>query len=564
MLLGLFLRLYRFDTYPLGFDQIQILENSQAISEGHPRLIGPMTGPAQFYTGPLIYYLASFWQIILRSPYLLVATSVSIYLLSGVILYKLINKYLTSEYQLIYFILWAISPFVIKFDRVTWNPNLTLVAALMVFFPMFRFVQKKKINILDAIVLWLGIFLGYQAHFSGLILPLLVFLIWILMIRRQLLRLLFCLSGLLFSLIPTIVFDLRHSFLNFNGVMSFLTANQKSGEITYLRMFWKNILITMENIGKVFFEQNSYVLVIITGIVCLILYLWKENRDRKQAFVILWLLISVILISIYKKTSPEYYFIIQIPAILYFLSILLRKTLSEKNKILLVGFVFFVYSFFIVQKTVNSANALSFDNQMAAVKYLKQEINYGVSYFEYDMKPVDQIALQYLLRNYVLKKEGALVHLVYPHTQHGLSDKTYGPLAIWKDPRRVGLNYLELKTMILGMPPRVSLHQNYQDEKKYLVNSLFSVLVDNQKLGNLIILDRRINELDYDRFDRQLQNCDVNHNCQNTNKHWMGVVNSNSVLQIRREADVILVFDADKQLNSDQMEQIYQIAVVKK
>ena len=116
----------------------------------------------------------------------------------------------------------------------------------------------------------------------------------------------------------------------------------------------------------------------------------------------------------------------------------------------------------------------------------------------------------------------------------------------------------------MSIPLRVNLYQNYQDEKLYNVNSLFSVLVDKQKIGNLIVIDRRLNEKDYERFSELLLSCDIKHNCQNTDKHWTGVVGTDGTAQLRREMDTLLIFYPDHELTSDQSEQVNQIAVIKK
>ncbi len=56
---GLFLRwLYPLDRL-FEFDQNQIAVFAKQIIDKNFTLIGPRTGPAQFFTGPLIYYLGA-------------------------------------------------------------------------------------------------------------------------------------------------------------------------------------------------------------------------------------------------------------------------------------------------------------------------------------------------------------------------------------------------------------------------------------------------------------------------------------------------------------------------
>jgi len=384
------------------------------------------------------------------------------------------------------------------------------------------------------------------------------------MIRKQFIKFLFCILGVLFSLVPTIIFDFRHDFINSNGILAFLLSNHKSGGITYIKTFWNNFVITIENIGKIIFEQNTYILIIFTGIICLSIFLLFTQKTKQQVFIMLWLILSILFISLYKETSPEYYFIIQLPAILFIISMLLAKILNNNKKRILFIIIFFVYSFLIIQKTAIEANSINLGNQFNTARFLKNNNTYNIAKFEYDMEPVDQLGLKYLLKDFNFDKNGFIVHLVYPHLRYGLSDKIFGPLAVWYDPREQNHNYLELSSLIVSIPPRVNLYQNYQDEYLYKINSLYAVLVDKQKVGNLIVIDRRLNEKDYDRFSELLLSCDIKNNCQNTNKHWTGVVGTDGTAQLRREMDTLLIFYPDHELTSDQSEQVNQIAVIKK
>lgn len=63
-LVAAFFRTFSFQRFPFNFDQIQIAENSQKIFSGDLVLIGPRTGPAAMFTGPLIYYVAAPFQAV--------------------------------------------------------------------------------------------------------------------------------------------------------------------------------------------------------------------------------------------------------------------------------------------------------------------------------------------------------------------------------------------------------------------------------------------------------------------------------------------------------------------
>ncbi len=131
---GLLLRLSALFIWPFGFDQVQILEAVDKILSGDPTLIGPRTGPAQMFTGPLIYYLTAFFYLLRFSYYSLIVSTLSIALLTGLSIYFLIKRYFGYRFAIIALFIWSFSEFFISIDQVTWNPNLTFLASSLVFF----------------------------------------------------------------------------------------------------------------------------------------------------------------------------------------------------------------------------------------------------------------------------------------------------------------------------------------------------------------------------------------------------------------------------------------------
>ena len=57
---GAFFRAYMPEAYIFGFDQVQILTNAEAITNGDLTLIGPRTGPADMFTGPRYIFSGHF------------------------------------------------------------------------------------------------------------------------------------------------------------------------------------------------------------------------------------------------------------------------------------------------------------------------------------------------------------------------------------------------------------------------------------------------------------------------------------------------------------------------
>lgn len=228
---GLLLRAYHLGNYSFDFDQVQIAENSQRILAGQPTLIGPRTGPAAMFTGPLIYYTTAFFMLVTEPPLAVAGNALFLAVVTGGLIYFLTRRYLDEPTALIMTSLWAFSPFIIKLDRTPWNPNLMLMAAALIFLPMLK---KDRLKLVDGGLIGLGVFLGYQAHFAGLLLPPLA--IFSLLIRREFSWKPYALvaAGFVTSIVPTILFDLQHNWLNLTGLLGLITNKDNTASYQLL------------------------------------------------------------------------------------------------------------------------------------------------------------------------------------------------------------------------------------------------------------------------------------------------------------------------------------------
>ncbi len=91
---GLLLRAYHLGNYSFDFDQVQIAENSQRILAGQPTLIGPRTGPAAMFTGPLIYYTTAFFLLVVEPPLAVAGNALFLAVVTGGLIYFLTRRYL--------------------------------------------------------------------------------------------------------------------------------------------------------------------------------------------------------------------------------------------------------------------------------------------------------------------------------------------------------------------------------------------------------------------------------------------------------------------------------------
>ncbi len=494
--LALFLRAYHWSSYPFGFDQVLILENAAKIKAGKLTLIGPETGPAPIFTGPLMYYLTALLMFFIPSPYTVVASALTISLITGFLLYYLTQKYLKPSLSLITYGLWVVSPFLISLDRMSWVPNLSFLAAILVFFPLLGAI-KNRLSFAELLIVAAGVFLGYQAHFSGLLLLPLVLLTAFIFLKRRFGLLLVSTLAFCLSLLPTLIFDLRHQWLNLNGLLSFLRSGQSINLSIILSRVLKNIYITIENLGKILFFNNNHLFVMFTGglIFFFTLALLQAKNKRPQIiFALFWAVAIAVFFGPYSGSTPEYYFIIQFPALLCLISILLEKILSSKLKKTVAFTVFACYTILLINNIYRSPGGLNLGNQVKATNYLKKlSETTPIKKFNYAMEYVYFPGFQYLLKDIKLDSQGREVVIIYPYMGDNLLTAKLFPIGIWLDPRvEQDKNYLTMSDFLISTPEDIFLYQDHY-RKGHLESSQAFIINRNQRnLGSLFVFPPKI------------------------------------------------------------------------
>lgn len=414
---GIFLRSYSLETYPFGFDQVQIEENAQSIASGDITLIGPRTGPAPMFTGPLIYYLAAPFTFFVADGYISAYTALTISLLTGLTLWFLLKRYLeNNNLQIIIFSLWSLSPFIISLDRIPWNPNLSIIAASLVFFP---FLKKSKLVILDVLLVSIGVFLGYQAHFSGLLLLPLAGISLLLRFRKE--RFPFYYLALpvvsfFISIVPTIIFDLKNNWLNLNGLTSLLGNKDSVSSYLIFERAYEKLYITFESVGKIVFYFNSTMLIVVAGLLIAgrFTYQLYKKRDTEHLLASIWFLSVPLIFALYRSSTPEYYFIILVPVLMYQVARFLHHL---GINLYFFIFFFFIYSSWLINFNYGSNNDLTLGNQKKIVAAIEKTSRaQPIGELRYDLKDVDALGLKYLLKSQLQtnQENDAIIHIIYP------------------------------------------------------------------------------------------------------------------------------------------------------
>jgi hypothetical protein len=490
ILLAVFFRFYHWENYCFGFDQVQTLENAEKILHGKLTLIGPKGGPAALFIGPLLYYLTAAFMFFISSPLAVNASALFISFMTGLTLFFLTKRYLNSSQGLITLSLWAFSPFLINQDRIPWASNLSFLSASLVFFPLL-YSFENKLRFKDIFFIAIGVFLGYQAHFAGLFLyPLILFATLFL---KQKIKLIFAsTAGLCLTILPTFLFDLRHQWLNLQGVKSlFFTQVNPQNYLPVIVRFKVNLYITIENLGKIIFFSNSNLLIVFSGAVLFLFacFLLAQKKQKiKVFFTLSWSIIIAILFLVYKDIPPDYYFLVQFPALIYLLTLLFEQILNTSKKRLVALAIFSVYSFFYT-KNFSTPKELTIGNQVKAIKYLKSLSQKNpIKKINYDMELVYFPGFQYLLKDFKLDPQGQEIVITYPFVKGHLVTANFFPIGIYFDQRiKQDKNYLTMPNYLISTPKDVFLYEDSYRKTYLSSNQVFIITLNQQNLGLLLV-----------------------------------------------------------------------------
>lgn len=513
LLFALLPRFYKWGYYPLGFDQVQILTNAQDITQGNITLIGPRTGPAQMFTGPLIYYLTAGLLFAIPSPYTLIATSLVLTLATGIGLWLVTRRALNSTSALLVMVVWAASPFLIAMDRITWNPSLTLLASSLVFFPIYRLLRLKDLRFketwFDYLLIAVGAFLGYQAHFSGLLLPGLAF--FSLLFLRPKLAVLAGVAaglGLAASLVPTLIFDIRYNWLNLNGLLQLGQDNSDSLLIDRIKAIIASFASVIRNSGWVVFWDSNAALPFVAGLGLVILQVHNFSKAKNKTekypwlFPLLWLAFITVCFSFYQKPKPEYYFLIQIPAVLLMLEQSVLSKFQSLNAKLLFVVLMMIYALTFAVTKFQVGNGTNLLNQLEVMRTLqRQAVNNPIKSFSFDMKEVDSEGLRYLLRDWQFDPNGDEIHLVYPTLRNTLSSYSSNDMGYWTDSRtKPGYHYVTQPRYIIGTDESLSvLPQSYPSDLSFDADQ-YQILLNGNTVTDLYVVENSRHERDFYHF----------------------------------------------------------------
>lgn len=374
VLIGMFLRLFNLEkTASFDADQENFAWTAVRIIEGkRPVLIGIKAGEFPVFIGPLMYYIYSlFYFIFSMDPIGVNYLSLIFAFFTMISLFFVVKEIFGLKTGIFTLLVYSYSALFINYDRQVWLPNQLILTSIWIFYFLYKLNNKQQIKWLVSLGLLLSF--GFQLHLTVLLFwPIVILGILIKKVKLRKNPIIWgAFSGVL-GFLPVFLFDLRHNFLNLKGWLTLL--NRTGGKVNIFIRLKALIRYTLENEVRIFSLEISR-LTLIIAFLFFAFWLIKSLKKKKEALVLklafLWIIVPIIVFSPLNIHTPEYFFIINFP-ILIFISAFIFKQLSKSFLGNIIVFIFLtVFMFFNTNKVLTQQT-----ENLISLYYKKEMVNY--------------------------------------------------------------------------------------------------------------------------------------------------------------------------------------------
>lgn len=384
------------------------------------RLTGPRSAIEGLFNGPVWYYLLAIPFILSGGdPYASIILEIILWVIGGFFLLKLASRF-GKLALLTCGSLWIASNYIVLLNVYAFNPNPVALLTPLLIFLIDKYVNSKKfIYALSSFFLG-GLFFNFEMN-AGVFIPLVIFFA-VLFSRNELLKrkdFWLAILGFIVTLIPQILFDIKHDFIMSSSVIKFLTESKGIGV-----NIWQRILTIYQSFYNTLSAilMNQKLLTNITVILFLIYFLnvlRKKNSSRSPLAIICLMFILVPFVGYILLPVQVNAWHLGAPMVAAIL--LLNITLSRIRFYFPSRVISFIISFSIIffgisnlmryytyDRFIKSQDPSEFVNEIAAIDFVyKYADNKNFKVYTYLPSVIDY-PYQYLIWWYGLKKFGYL------------------------------------------------------------------------------------------------------------------------------------------------------------
>jgi len=362
IIIGAFLRFWRLEerqylTYDQSRDYIII---KRIIVDKKFTLVGPTVLAPGVYLPPFYYYsLAPFLYLFnfhLIGPDIYTAF---LGIAAIIVFYFLVRDLFGLKTAIFSSLLFSLNPYLIQASRHAWNPNTIYFFTLLFAFSFERYFFKKSGKYL--IVAAFSISWALNLHYTVLVfLPLLLFMFSKEFISKKFSKNLLLSLLVFFCLVsPIFIFELRHNFPNFRGIMGFALKQTNSSQgffliergkvmfFDYLKMPLtlisglsqsKNLTINPSHIllfDKTSLQINAKIFFAILIIISSLVLLFKGKEERRYQIIIAFLMFGFSIRLLFPQASFYFYhYTFLFPFIFLLISLLYFEYFKKYNNII--------------------------------------------------------------------------------------------------------------------------------------------------------------------------------------------------------------------------------------
>lgn len=423
--LAAFLRTFRtFDLLRFYYDQgrdAQII--IKIIQDLHPVLVGPTTGLAGILRGPAFYYLLLPGYLIGQGSPAIAALWIQILNLIGIfILYKFIKRSFGQKISLIAICLIGLSYHFVSLSRWLSNPSVIFLSIPLMLFSLQKIYYDEKPHLWYPILaLILGLNLQFEIASEIWFIPLIP-LLWLLkLLPKPSLKVFFIsLFVFLVTLLPQIIFDIRHDGLIRNGILTNFAKGGPSFSYDH-QLFPGRLLLFLETFTDLVAE-NLFFAGFLAAIIAILPPIFIKNYLKNdQSIYYLFLVFPLIILLFYTGNHGnfyKYYLLGTTPIFAIFLAKGMvetwgKPTLKIASIIIIISFLakntYLHYNFF--RNDLTGESHISLGNQVASIKWIYQDAQGKPFTLRVYVPPVIPYSYDYLL--FWLQKKDNL----YPPTE---------------------------------------------------------------------------------------------------------------------------------------------------
>lgn len=354
ILLAAFLRLYRIDDYMtfLGDEGRDVLAVKH-ILDGHLTLLGPHSSAADFYYGPIYFYMIAPFLWLFRFDPVGPAVFIALLGIATVwLVYYVSKRFFGEGAGLTAAALYTVSPVVIAYSRSSWNPNPLPFVSLLTFFVLYLALIKPRWWKFGLVGFLLGIAIQLQYIALFLIIGIGAYALagTVSTLRKKFLLPLLQRWGLIFvgfliGWSPFLAFEVRHNYPNLRTIFNFILGKYNTGVPAnttffgqihegFFMLFGRLVThfpqITVAHVQEKPETYLWYLVTMVLGIIAVI-GIWKMQDRLVKLLFLCWLVFGVVLFGFYKKDIYDYYLGFMFPLPFLLLGNIFRLPFSEKK-----------------------------------------------------------------------------------------------------------------------------------------------------------------------------------------------------------------------------------------